>query len=303
MRVRASPRRYKVNAPASGFALPARLDVRAMIRTLHRSDRGKGRRRPRHHRRCREWRWRQQNRLVNPIWSLPGCRWRRRRRQDAAPDLGLRRYPGSGLAPAARARRCPGKDGRLRRDRFRSSSWAIIGLRRDRPCAVHGIERQTERKAWPRAPTAFGRLPSLPISLWPNSIRLEQVALDGDAIYWSETQPQKKGRTFVYRVGADGELGMRDARRRQRFQRSHARSRVWRRLVRRQRRRHLFLEQQRSAALSPGSGGPPSPITPAPAGAAADSFALRRWRHRPTAGTHGLRQRGSHWQRRRRPRR
>ena len=38
-----------------------------------------------------------------------------------------------------------------------------------------------------------------------DSIRLEQVALDGEAIYWSETQPQKKGRTFVYRVGADGE--------------------------------------------------------------------------------------------------
>ena len=38
-----------------------------------------------------------------------------------------------------------------------------------------------------------------------DSIRLEQDALDGDAIYWSETQPQKQGRTFVYRVGADGE--------------------------------------------------------------------------------------------------
>ena len=38
-----------------------------------------------------------------------------------------------------------------------------------------------------------------------DSIRLEQVALDGDAIYWTETQPQKRGRTFVYRVGADGE--------------------------------------------------------------------------------------------------
>ena len=34
---------------------------------------------------------------------------------------------------------------------------------------------------------------------------LEQVALDGDAIYWTETQPQKQGRTFVYCVGADGE--------------------------------------------------------------------------------------------------
>ncbi|HKN29356.1 MAG TPA: hypothetical protein VJY34_16300 [Roseiarcus sp.] len=38
-----------------------------------------------------------------------------------------------------------------------------------------------------------------------DSIRLEQVALDGDAIYWSETQPQKQGRTFVTRIGADGE--------------------------------------------------------------------------------------------------
>ena len=38
-----------------------------------------------------------------------------------------------------------------------------------------------------------------------DSIRLEQVALNSDAIYWSETQPQKQGRTFVYRVGADGE--------------------------------------------------------------------------------------------------
>ena len=26
-----------------------------------------------------------------------------------------------------------------------------------------------------------------------DSIRLEQVALDGDAIYWAETQPQKQG--------------------------------------------------------------------------------------------------------------
>ena len=38
-----------------------------------------------------------------------------------------------------------------------------------------------------------------------DSIRLEQVSLDGDAIYWTETQPQKQGRAFVYRIGADGE--------------------------------------------------------------------------------------------------
>ncbi len=37
-----------------------------------------------------------------------------------------------------------------------------------------------------------------------DAIRLEQVALDGRAVYWSETQPQKQGRTFVYRAGADG---------------------------------------------------------------------------------------------------
>ena len=53
-----------------------------------------------------------------------------------------------------------------------------------------------------------------------NSIRLEQVALDGDAIYWTETQPQKQGRTFVYRDRRGRGAGTRDARRRQRFQRS-----------------------------------------------------------------------------------
>ena len=38
-----------------------------------------------------------------------------------------------------------------------------------------------------------------------DAIRLEQVALDGDAVTWSETQPQKQGRTFVCRLGANGE--------------------------------------------------------------------------------------------------
>jgi hypothetical protein len=37
-----------------------------------------------------------------------------------------------------------------------------------------------------------------------DSIRLEQVALDGDNLYWSETQPQKRGRTFVYRIARSG---------------------------------------------------------------------------------------------------
>ena len=38
-----------------------------------------------------------------------------------------------------------------------------------------------------------------------DAIRLDQVALDGDAIYWTESQPQKQGRSFVYRVIAGGE--------------------------------------------------------------------------------------------------
>src|SRR5437763_16453851 len=40
------------------------------------------------------------------------------------------------------------------------------------------------------------------------AIRLDQVALDGNAIYWTESQPQKQGRCFVYRVikGKEPEL-------------------------------------------------------------------------------------------------
>ncbi|MBV8186495.1 MAG: S9 family peptidase [Alphaproteobacteria bacterium] len=37
------------------------------------------------------------------------------------------------------------------------------------------------------------------------TIRLDQVALDGDAIYWTESQPKKQGRTFVYRAASSGE--------------------------------------------------------------------------------------------------
>src|SRR5260370_14472399 len=37
------------------------------------------------------------------------------------------------------------------------------------------------------------------------AIRLEQVALDGNAIYWTESQPQKQGRCFVYRANPGGE--------------------------------------------------------------------------------------------------
>src|SRR5580704_7130425 len=37
------------------------------------------------------------------------------------------------------------------------------------------------------------------------AIRLEQVALDGATIYWTESQPQKQGRSFVYRAVPGGE--------------------------------------------------------------------------------------------------
>jgi dipeptidyl aminopeptidase/acylaminoacyl peptidase len=37
------------------------------------------------------------------------------------------------------------------------------------------------------------------------AIRLDQVALDGDVIYWTESQPKKQGRSFVYRAAPGGE--------------------------------------------------------------------------------------------------
>ena len=55
------------------------------------------------------------------------------------------------------------------------------------------------------SPYGFWRSPITSDLVIADSIRLEQVALDGEAIYWSETQPQKQGRSFIYRVGADGE--------------------------------------------------------------------------------------------------
>ena len=37
------------------------------------------------------------------------------------------------------------------------------------------------------------------------AIRLDQVALDGDAVFWTESQPQKQGRSFLYRSVGGGE--------------------------------------------------------------------------------------------------
>ena len=92
--------------------------------------------------------------------------------------------------------------------------------------------------------------------------------------------------------------GTRDARRRQRFQRSSARARVWRRRVRRQRRCDLFLEQYRSAALSSGCGPAAEPDHACSSRRRCGCVPVRRWRYRPPAGAHGLRPGGSHWGRR-----
>ncbi|HEY3624020.1 MAG TPA: hypothetical protein VGL12_16810 [Roseiarcus sp.] len=55
------------------------------------------------------------------------------------------------------------------------------------------------------SPYGFWRSPVTSDFVVADSIRLEQVALDGDVLYWSETQPQKKGRSFVYRMAKDGQ--------------------------------------------------------------------------------------------------
>ncbi|HKN30475.1 MAG TPA: prolyl oligopeptidase family serine peptidase [Roseiarcus sp.] len=38
-----------------------------------------------------------------------------------------------------------------------------------------------------------------------DAIQLDEIALGGDAIYWTESQPQKQGRSFIYRVVESGE--------------------------------------------------------------------------------------------------
>ena len=56
-----------------------------------------------------------------------------------------------------------------------------------------------------RSPYGFWRSPVTSDFVVADSIRLEQVALDGDILYWSETQPQKRGRSFVFRIARSGE--------------------------------------------------------------------------------------------------
>jgi hypothetical protein len=41
-----------------------------------------------------------------------------------------------------------------------------------------------------------------------DAILLDQIALDGDAIYWSESQPHMQGRTFIYCLKMGGRSGL-----------------------------------------------------------------------------------------------
>ncbi len=105
-----------------------------------------------------------------------------------------------------------------------------------------------------------------------DAIRLEQVALDGDAIFWSETQPQKQGRTFVYRAGADGapeRVTPGDASAFSVRTRAHEYGggafAVSDGVV-------YFSNNRDQRLWRQDAGRPPSPITPAPAGPAADAL-------------------------------
>ena len=131
-----------------------------------------------------------------------------------------------------------------------------------------------------------------------DSIRLEQVALDGDAIYWTETQPQKQGRTFVYRIGADGEperVTPDDANAFSVRARAHEYGggafAVSDGVI-------YFSNNIDQRLYRQDAGRPPSPITPAPAGAAADAFRYADGVIDRRQGAHGLRPGRSHWGRR-----
>src|SRR5271165_7234861 len=109
-----------------------------------------------------------------------------------------------------------------RRERCEGGAWAPVAIGlvmralavsevvEQLACGAAGLVqfwagRQDGTRSMAASPYGFWTSPITSDLVVGDSIRLEQVALDGDAIYWSETQPQKQGRTFVYRVGADGE--------------------------------------------------------------------------------------------------
>src|SRR5271157_3441525 len=133
-------------------------------------------------------------------------------------------------------------------------------------------ERQDGTRSMAASPYGFWTSPVTSDLVVADSIRLEQVALDGDAIYWSEIQPQKQGRTFAYRVGADGEperVTPDDANAFSVRTRAHEYGcgsfAVSDGVV-------YFSNNLDQRLYRQDAGRPPSPITPAPTGAAADAL-------------------------------
>ena len=129
-------------------------------------------------------------------WTFParaGTTWLRLDQ----PSKNGRLRCGSDLAPTPEsARRRPGKVGFPTElaviDRDNNSLAA-------RPTSC-SLGRMLEgMKSMAASPYGFWTSPITSDLVVANSIRIEQVALDGDAIYWTETQTQKQGRAFVYR--------------------------------------------------------------------------------------------------------
>jgi dipeptidyl aminopeptidase/acylaminoacyl peptidase len=127
-------------------------------------------------------------------------------------------------------------------------------------------------KSMAASPYGFWTSPITSDLVVADSIRLEQVALDGDTTYWTETQPQKQGRTFVYRDGVDGEperMTPDDANAFSVRTRAHEYGggsfAVSGGVI-------YFSNNIDQRLYRQDAGGPPRPITPAPAGAAADAF-------------------------------
>jgi dipeptidyl aminopeptidase/acylaminoacyl peptidase len=62
----------------------------------------------------------------------------------------------------------------------------------------------TGRRSMVTSPYGFWSSPITSDLVVADTIRLDQIALDGDTIFWTESHPQKQGRYFVYRCNAAG---------------------------------------------------------------------------------------------------
>ena len=200
--------------------------------------------------------------------TFPARAGTRRLRLDQPSKNGRLRC-GSDLAPILRVRGVAPKRG------F-AYELAVIDRHNDslaaRP-AARSLGRILEgMKSMAASPYGFWTSPITSDLVVADSIRLEQVALDGDAIYWTETQPQKQGRTFVYCVGADGEperVTPDDANAFSIRTRAHEYGggsfAVSDGVI-------YFSNNIDQRLYRQDAGRPPSPITPAPAGTAVDAF-------------------------------